>query len=304
MILSALIAVTCGSLTYGSRGLFVCGDNINSIKSHIPTEQRGQLKIIDSQVDYGITDFNISFEEKGFWLFKRKFFPLQDTKPIDIVPSNGAISVGIFSELSGKQFAIIDSYVDKYSTGVFDINYTCDRWDFKVGKKGEWSFGKNVGACIGQVNSVSLIKVSHDITPTKIRLEGCMSKLLEVKDLTETVITLTLEKGLCPLYIQVENKLYKQRVKIVYFGYSNSEPQLSQPLLFSKKVFKPIGASILTGEWYNKGKIEKRFVTSKNEETVEWFTEGHLCLFAHSKLGISSEICYNSSEQEIPFYFR
>ena len=292
-------------MVYPVKGIFICGGDITAIRVHVPTEQKGQFRIIDQQVDYGIFDFNIAYVEKGFWLFKRKFLPVQDTPIIDIPSgSNPPITVGVFTEKTGKQFAVIDSFKMAGNSNSFTVEYTCSGRKLRVGDKTDWSYGQNVGGCLALVDSTIALNISHDITPTRISLAGCgYDKTVNSLNVKSTQIILTVKPDICPLYIQVENKLYLQRAKLMILGKPRSELNIDKAVILENKVFKPIGSSILTGEYYVKGKISKRFVTDSDSQDVSWFTEGNLCLFAHSTLGMSSEVCYNYDRQELPMAF-
>ncbi len=302
---SLLFAVTCAGLTYPSTGLFLCNGDVTKVVIHTPNSSKGQISLMDIN-SQSVFDYGNIYTLKGFWFWKRKIVEYKSQAiDLNLSSNNNPLYIGV----SNIDNPTVYGRIEKVNiTSPLGISIQCGGRTIRtdMGELLGW-FGNGVAIC--RALSDSSLYLNFNIkgkTIISIVSTDCQEdeRTISFTESQTFDYEIKVQNKICNYYISQQTLEDTRRAIITVEGQDRTSIKITNPIMFDKKVFKPVLATSIEVEQYIGNKVMKKDSSKNDFIDVNWFTEGTLCSFAYSSLGQITSTCFNPSGEEVPNFFR
>jgi hypothetical protein len=309
------IEVICNGKPLQGWGAVICAqkDPPTHLKVKIPPT-KGQLRVTDCNSDLtsdgNPDDFNTQIERQGWWIFSRTVRVLSTT-PLFSLPLRSYDDCGITASVAGEKTGVqtADVVFDSKMDGDF-VEMTC------ANKK-------------TSVDRVALCQALEgaELTFTPKNLQGTIIVIgtgcgVSARSEGSSPIKLRVPSGRCVIDLSWVNLDSSKRSRVLVIGHPRSDQELDNPLMVregsKRRIFKPIGAAIMSTEIYSGDTIlwrsgereqDSYHIDPKEDNASgleEWPKGAIACHTAYSRtLQSISGSCYTlDSDREIPYLFK
>lgn len=309
------IQAQCNGQWNYAAGSFVCNQDANQttqFKVKIPPT-KGQIRVVncngDITADGNPDDFNTVTWKTGWWFWRRTHIIYAET-PIITLPTNianeCAIVVSVTGENTGTQNAVLLYHTDPKLNDF--MAYKCGESDWLPTQKG-------VGSCHKLTGAIFSVKIPVS-EPSVVNLKGCnLQKKIPVDKASNVIEEVVIQQDSCVLDVQKVTTSKDERSRFLLIGKDRTLQELDSPTMIaegtSRRVIKPLSASLILTEYYINNSITWRVVKIDDNYLLKpdddgWDANNITCHTAYfNTTGSISRSCYNMRTlQEVPQIFK